>query len=57
MAKGDMVYLVTSYGKHSGDLDNLKVFGDLDKAEDFASLVQEQAGDDCIISIENFIME
>ena len=57
MAKGDMVYLVTSYGKHSGDLDNLKVFGELDKAEDFAALVQEQAGDDCIINIENFIME
>lgn len=57
MAKGDMVYLVTSYGKHSGDLDNLKVFGDLDKAEDFAAKIQEQAGDGCIISIEDFILE
>ena len=60
MTKGDMVYLVSSYGRHSGDVENLKVFISLVDAHAFADKVQELWNkDECtnIISIDSFLLE
>lgn len=58
MAKGDMVYLVTSYGHYSGDVVNLKVFTSLVDAQAFADKLQSQCdGDGTSIGVDSFIVE
>ena len=56
--KGDMVYLVTSYGHYSGDVENLKVFTSLVDAQAFADNLQAQYDNDgTSIGIDSFIVE
>jgi len=55
---GDMVYLVTSYGRHSGDIENLRIYESLVEAQAFKDTLQEQVGiDNCIISVDSFTLE